>query len=89
MVSFSTSDSTISNPVYQRMTTVLNEQFSPIHLDVQDDSHKHASHAAMKDNTNRETHFTVTIVSERFQEISIVERHRLVNDALAKEMDES
>ena len=43
----------------------------------------------MRGNQNRETHFKVTIVSERFQDVSIIERHRMVNETLAKEMDES
>ena len=76
-----------TGPVYQRIQVALTEKFGPTHLDVQDDSHKHAGHAAMKHNEHHETHFTVTVVSEKFDKVSVIERHRLVNDALEQEMD--
>ena len=78
----------IGGPVSQRITAVLSEVFAPVtHLDVQDDSHKHAGHAAMRGNENQETHFSVTIVSAAFDKVSVLERHRMVNEVLAKEMD--
>ena len=41
----------------------------------------------MRNNEHAETHFTVTVVSEKFASVSVVERHRMVNEALAGEMD--
>ena len=78
MVSISTNniENQDANPVFKRIYATLNELFQPEHLEVEDESHKHAGHAAMKDNVNRETHFKVTIVSERFQDCSIIDRHR-------------
>ena len=43
----------------------------------------------MRNNEASETHFVVTIVSNRFDKVSVLERHRMVNEALADEMDSS
>lgn len=59
----------------------LRENFSPTHLEVIDDSAKHAGHAGH--DPRGESHFTVEIVSVRFQGLSRVERQRAVNRALA------
>ena len=59
----------------------LRENFSPTHLAVIDDSAKHAGHAGH--DPRGESHFTVEIVSVRFQGLSRVERQRAVNRALA------
>ena len=51
---------------------------APTALEVQDDSHLHAGHAGAREGR----HFSVNIVSARFQGLSRVARHRLVYDAL-------
>ena len=51
---------------------------APESLEVQDDSHLHAGHAGAREGR----HFTVRIVSGRFNGLSRVARHRLVYDAL-------
>lgn len=51
---------------------------APLSLEIQDDSHLHAGHAGAKEGR----HFTVRVVSERFNGLSRVARHRLVYDAL-------
>ena len=55
----------------------------PTHLDVTDDSAKHAGHAGAR--AGGQTHYTVTIISPRFEGLNRVARHRLVNDALQPE----
>ncbi len=62
----------------------LTEAFSPQSLDVVNDSHRHAGHAGSPG--TGESHFRVTIISEKFSDLSRVERHRLVNEALASEL---
>ncbi len=62
----------------------LTEAFSPQSLDVVNDSHRHAGHAGSPG--TGESHFRVTVVSDKFNGLSRVERHRLVNDALASEL---
>ena len=62
----------------------LTETFSPVSLDVVNDSHRHAGHAGSPG--TGESHFRVTIISDKFDGLSRVERHRLVNEALASEL---
>lgn len=50
-------------------------------LSVADESHLHAGHAGAR--PGGETHFRVEIVSSAFSGKSRVERHRIVNAALA------
>jgi BolA protein len=47
---------------------------NPTHLKIQDDSHLHAGHAGNQGGG----HYTVLIVSEAFEGLSLVKRHRLV-----------
>ena len=56
----------------------LTEALQPVSLAVQDDSHLHAGHAGAREGR----HFSVRIVSARFNSLSRVARHRLVYDAL-------
>ncbi len=58
--------------------TELSAALQPVSLDVQDDSHLHASHAGARDGR----HFSVRVVSERFNGLSRLARHRLVYDSL-------
>ena len=60
----------------------LTQTFTPTHLDVVDDSHKHHGHRGTPHTEN--THFKVTIVSEKFDGLTLIQRHRCVNDALAE-----
>ena len=62
----------------------LNEAFSPSGLIVLNQSHLHASHASSPG--TGESHFKVEIVSERFDGLNRVERHRLVNEALGDQL---
>lgn len=63
------------------ITRALEQSFRPIVLTVADESHQHAGHAGWRE--GGETHFRLDIVSEAFQGKSRVERHRMVNAALA------
>lgn len=56
----------------------LRDALSPQALAVTDDSHLHAGHAGAREGR----HFSVRIVSERFNDLSRIKRHRLVYDAL-------
>jgi BolA protein len=59
----------------------LEERFAPTRLSVLDESHQHVGHGGWRE--GGETHFRVDIVSEAFSGKTRVERHRLVNEALA------
>ncbi|QDF42543.2 BolA family protein [Bradyrhizobium symbiodeficiens] len=62
----------------------LQEAFKPESLQVVDESHLHEGHSGHR--PGGETHFRVYIVSDAFKGKSRVERHRLINSALAAEL---
>ena len=62
----------------------LAQAFQPSRLDVSNESHLHAGHRASPG--TGESHFRVVVVSARFAGKSRVERHRLINEALAAEL---
>jgi BolA protein len=62
----------------------LREAFSPESLDVVDESHLHEGHSGHR--PGGETHFRVYIVSPAFEGKSRIERHRMINSALAAEL---
>lgn len=66
----------------------LTAAFTPVALEVRDESASHAGHAgATRDDGSRgETHFHVRIVSAAFDGVSRVQRQRLVYDALKDEL---
>ncbi|KAL6109655.1 bola1 [Pungitius sinensis] len=69
-----------SRPVQRTITTKLTEQLKPDHLEVHNESHMHAVPAGS------ESHFRVLVVSSRFQGLPLIQRHRLVNEALKEEL---
>ncbi len=71
-------------PVRDVIADKLNAAFAPQRLDVIDESHHHAGHAGHR--PGGETHFRVTIVAEAFRGKSRIERHRMINAALAGEL---
>jgi BolA protein len=58
--------------------------FQPTRLEVINESHLHAGHRASPG--TGESHFRVTMVSAQFAGKSRLQRHRLVNEALAAEL---
>lgn len=56
----------------------------PVRLDVVNESHMHAGHAGSPG--TGESHFRVLVVSDAFSGRSRVDRHRMVNAALADEL---
>lgn len=56
----------------------LRAALQPARLEVRDDSHRHAGHAGAREGR----HFSVSVVSGRFNGLSRLARHRLVYDAL-------
>lgn len=66
--------------VHDRITEILTRDFAPTHLEIIDDSHRHAGHAGAR--PEGETHFRVTLVSAVFAGESRVARQRRVYAAL-------
>lgn len=71
---------------YDRILEALNK-LNPIHIQLIDDSHKHASHTQhLGDHaTGGETHYNLILVSLEFNEMSRIERQRTVNKELDTE----
>ena len=70
--------------ISERITQKLTAAFAPQALKVIDESHQHHGHAGWRE--GGETHFRVDIVSQAFAGKSRLERHRLINTALAEEL---
>jgi BolA family transcriptional regulator, general stress-responsive regulator len=68
----------------EAITNKLREAFSPESLGVIDESHLHEGHAGHR--PGGQTHFRVHIVSAAFKGKSRIERHRMINAALATEL---
>ena len=64
------------------MIRTLQERLHPTSLSVVDESHQHVGHTGWRE--GGETHFRIDIMSEAFEGRSRVERHRMVNAALAE-----
>ena len=67
----------------QMIEKLLIEAFSPSEILVKDQSHLHAGHAGARDGKG---HFDVRLVSNRFDGLSRINRHRMVYDALSSYM---
>src|ERR1700759_4519612 len=70
--------------VRDSITNKLREAFSPESLEVQDESHLHEGHAGHR--PGGESHFRIYIVSQAFKGKSRIDRHRMINAALATEL---
>ena len=62
--------------IEQRLTRAL----APLHLDLLDESAKHVGHRGA---TSGGGHFQALIVSAAFEGLSLLDRHRRVNEALS------
>lgn len=67
---------TVQDRIYQ----ALQDRFHPTHLDLVDESDSHAGHAGARQTGGG--HYAVCIVSDAFQNQSLLERHQAVYQAL-------
>jgi len=70
----------VRNAIETKLTAAL----SPAHLEVIDNSDKHAGHAGAR--PQGESHFAVIVVASAFEGQNRVQRQRMVYAALADEM---
>jgi len=70
----------VRNAIETKLTAAL----SPAHLEVIDNSAKHAGHAGAR--PQGESHFAVIVVASAFEGQNRVQRQRMVYAALADEM---
>ncbi|XP_037951244.1 bolA-like protein DDB_G0274169 [Teleopsis dalmanni] len=73
-VRFNHSGSMCIPPIESAIRNALMEKLQPIHLEVLNESHMHNVPKGS------ETHFKLLIVSEMFESLSLIKRHRLVNE---------
>lgn len=57
----------------------LEERFSPLSLELTDESHRHAGHAGARTGKG---HFHVRIIARAFEGVPPVQRHRMIYEAL-------
>jgi BolA protein len=69
-----------------RLRSKLEAALSPLSLDIEDESAKHAGHAGARE--GGETHYRIRIVSQSFAGLSRVQRQRKVYAAVAEELAE-
>ena len=68
----------------QQIRTALETAFAPDHLEVINESHKHAGHAG--DDGSGESHWRVVIAAPAFAPMSRLARHRAVHAALGPQV---
>lgn len=71
--------------VDEQIGAKLREALEPQRLEVRNDSHQHAGHASSPGTGS--SHYTVTIVSDRFEGMGRVERQKMVYRILAQELE--
>jgi BolA protein len=64
----------------ERIRALVQDRLQPLRLDIRDDSAAHAGHAG----GGGKGHFRLLIVAACFSGRTLVQRHRLVHDALAE-----
>ncbi|KAB2833604.1 MAG: BolA family transcriptional regulator [Caedimonadaceae bacterium] len=62
----------------------LTKEFSPLFLKIEDDSHRHVNHGNYS--VGGESHFTITLISKNFTDLSRLQRHQQVYTCLQKEL---
>ena len=70
----------------QKIKKAIEEGLSPIHLEVVNESYKHAGHAG--DDGSGQTHFKLMVVSDAFLKRSRVQRQRIVNTVVGSLFNE-
>lgn len=64
----------------EKIEAALAQAFAPRVLEVVDDSESHRGHAGYQD--GGESHFNVTVESDKFQGLSRIAKHRMVHAAI-------
>ena len=66
--------------VEKKIEHTLSDNFNLIHLEVINESHMHSG-------PNTESHFKVKLVSDEFEDVKLVQRHRRINELLKFELE--
>ncbi|XP_060081411.1 bolA-like protein DDB_G0274169 [Ylistrum balloti] len=68
-------------PVEESIIRKISERLAPQHLEVINESYMHNVPKGS------ETHFKVVVISENFQSVPLIKRHRMVNEVLQEELN--
>ncbi|GJQ74716.1 hypothetical protein Trydic_g21567 [Trypoxylus dichotomus] len=71
---------TVQGPVEESIRDKLTKSLNPNHINVINESYMHNVPEGS------ETHFKVLVVSEKFKDLPLIKRHRLINDILKDEL---
>ncbi|XP_070507578.1 bolA-like protein DDB_G0274169 [Chironomus tepperi] len=69
-----------TGPIQAKIEECLNRELTPNMLEIVNESYMHGVPK------NSETHFKVLVVSEKFNGLSLIQRHRIVNNHLKEEL---
>ena len=62
----------------QRLYDAISTELMPVFLKIEDESHAHQKPGI-------ETHIKLTVVSSQFKDLSLIKRHRMINELAASE----
>jgi len=71
----------------KKIQDILQNKFSPSHIEIVDDSERHRGHTGQKESGG--SHYTVILVSDCFEGKTLVERHRIVYETVGMSRNES
>ncbi|XP_026671182.1 DNA-binding transcriptional regulator BolA isoform X4 [Ceratina calcarata] len=74
------SSNAVSNPIENSMKKKLEESLNPLVLQIINESYMHNVPSGS------ETHFKIVVVSELFEDKSLIKRHRMINQLLESEL---
>ncbi|XP_052867536.1 bolA-like protein DDB_G0274169 [Anopheles cruzii] len=70
-----------AGPIENAIRTGLAKELSPVHVEVVNESYMHNVPKGS------ETHFKVLVVSQQFEGMPLIKRHRLVNDIVKTQLE--
>jgi len=74
-------------PMYTAILDTLITSLNPTSIELVDDSHKHSGHAGSKGwEDDGESHFSLLVVSDKFDGLNLVKRHKLIYGLLGDVM---
>ena len=76
------SNTTTAGPIQMAIQQVLTEKLSPVHLEVLNESFMHNVPKGS------ESHFKVLVVSNQFEGLPLIKRHRLVNEIVKQKLQD-
>ncbi|MDZ7822793.1 MAG: BolA family protein [Ahrensia sp.] len=75
-------------PIEKRIRDILTEALAPTRMEVINESHMHAGHAGGSADGSGESHMRVRVISHKFDTVSRIQRHRMVNQLLKPVIDD-